>query len=667
MGTPPEEQPTWIWERTDVRRSGSSGDIAKLFKNEGTKQPGVFAAGAPRPQATLMAREVIQNSWDAAQELRTDMGADAPEFEIDFSFREYEGVAKSELVAALDLAGLAHQLGDISEQGQAHRSKVGLGPTNALDDLAGREPLRVLSITERGTTGMYGPFTDARSKLYLALISIGYTVKASGAGGSYGYGKAGLIAGSATRTVVAYTCFRERPDDPGVTRRLLGMTYWGQHQIGDLSFTGFARFGQLQDDWVKPYENDEADRLARRLGIDVRNPDRADELGTTFLLIDPEVEPEELSVAIGRNWWPAMIDSDDFHARVRRTRSGETEEFPIRPRKDPLLRPFIRALELATTPQDNTIAHEVRKDLGSAPASAGGVPIGWIGLLADLGGWSYAISDSSDDEDGAAATSHCSLVALVRGPRMVVEYFPYLPGKAPYVRGAFVAAADSLTDDLLRQTEPKAHDAWQTRVAEEGVDRRAPLLADAVMKRVRESVRDFQKRLKPPVPEVGDVRLPVFQDLFRNLMNGKGPGKPKPPPAGLRDVSVHPRQWLEVEPDGQDVHLEATVELSLSTNYTQGDSAPVIVRFTYRFLEDGTSGAPCELAVQPPPGFHRHEDGSFRGSLGRTPVVFAVRSVGYNAEWSGRFTTSADVNRNPDLSSLKSANEEEPEHSEVPQ
>lgn len=88
---------------------------------------------------------------------------------------------------------------------------------------------------------MYGPFIQARStKLFLALISVGYTVKAVGSGGSYGYGKAGLITASATRTVLAYTCFREQADDPGVTRRLLGMTYWGQHEVVN-SFTGFAR------------------------------------------------------------------------------------------------------------------------------------------------------------------------------------------------------------------------------------------------------------------------------------------------------------------------------------------------------------------------------------------------------------------------------------------
>ena len=82
---------------------------------------------------------------------------------------------------------------------------------------------------------MYGAFEGAKSKMFLALISVGYTVKGSGSGGSYGYGKAGLIAGSSTRTVYAYSCFAPQEDDvvdgKPVTRRFLGMSYWGQHSV----------------------------------------------------------------------------------------------------------------------------------------------------------------------------------------------------------------------------------------------------------------------------------------------------------------------------------------------------------------------------------------------------------------------------------------------------
>ncbi len=75
----------WYWEKTDPSHSGSSGDLSKLFKNENIKQPGVFSVGAPSADATVLAREVIQNSWDAAIEFREDSD-DASPFEIRFSF-----------------------------------------------------------------------------------------------------------------------------------------------------------------------------------------------------------------------------------------------------------------------------------------------------------------------------------------------------------------------------------------------------------------------------------------------------------------------------------------------------------------------------------------------------------------------------------------------------
>lgn len=636
-------QSTWVWERTDEKRSGSSGDVAKIFKNEGTKQPGAFAIGAPRPEATLMAREVIQNSWDAARELRAELGDAAPDFEIEFIFQDHLGESKASLIEKLALTGLAGQLERVTQQGDDARSKIGLGSSNVLDRLTTEAPLKLLTIVERGTTGMYGPFIQARSKLFLALISVGYTVKAMGSGGSYGYGKAGLIAASATRTVLAYTCFREQADDPGVTRRLLGMTYWGQHEVGVDSFTGFARFGDDDGTWVKPFVNEDADAIALSLGLDERDPSKLSDLGTTFVLVDPEVAPAELQVAIGRNWWPAMLD-EAFHPIIRHIdASGAPERLDVRPRKDPLLQSFIRGWELATTQQDNALPTDYRKDLGNSPATAGSLPLGCIGLHADLGGWSYSQVEEieQEDDDEAAHVTQVSLVALLRGPRMVVEYYPYGAGKQPFVRGVFVASES--VDDLLRQTEPKAHDAWLAKGTEEGVDPRAPIVAAAVIKKIRESVREFQKRLKPPPPDPGDVRLPVFQELFRNLMTGKGPGRPKPPPSGPRDVSVHVRQKPVVAENGVDVMLTATVDVSLATAYTISDDAPVAARFGYKFLEDGAAGEKCQLSVVAPDGFVTTDGTTYRGQLGRTPVRFELQSATYSADWSGRLVVTCDV------------------------
>lgn len=110
----------WFWEKPDAARSGAAGDLAKLFKNEQIEQPGVLSKGAPNVQATVLAREVIQNSWDAAGDLRDDLRRDhikaarsgrgsrstfrPPPFEVRFHFHTADGASKEKLVRELALA-----------------------------------------------------------------------------------------------------------------------------------------------------------------------------------------------------------------------------------------------------------------------------------------------------------------------------------------------------------------------------------------------------------------------------------------------------------------------------------------------------------------------------------------------------------------------------------
>lgn len=624
--------PRWVWEATNPTVSGSSGDISKLFRNEVVKAPGVFARNAPSNAATLMAREVIQNSADAASELRTELGDDAPEFEMDFAFEQLDGPEKAELVRNLDLHALAIRANSDDPE---MRPKLGLLPHDCLAGLDETGPLRVLKIAERGTTGMYGPFTGANSKMYLALISLGYTVKAAGSGGSYGYGKAGLIRGSGIRTVVAYTCFRSRPEEPHVTRRLLGMTYWGQHDFAGESFTGFARFGdEDEESKVRPFENERADEIAAQLGLELRDPSSADELGTTFLLIDPVVEPHDLVTAIERNWWPA-IEDDRLTATVI---DGENELVP-RPRADLVLRPFIESYDLALSNPDNQVPEKKRTPLSPVSLRDGTrVELGALGLIAEPGGWSYAVDDSDEDE----RVAHRSLVALVRGPRMIVEYLE--AGQArPYVRGVFVASED--VDKLLRQTEPKAHDAWQTRIDEGGVDEDAPEVAKAIIDRVKRNVADFRKSLKPPPRPAEDIRLPELEKLFRNLLNSKG-NEPPPPPAGERPFSIKVTQRLVPDASASmHIGLEGSIRFALFDHPELPDQVEADLTISYRFVEDGGLGEEAALDIETPNGFvSQHEKPyTYRGTVGHDYVEFRFRSQPYPADWTGKLKADAEI------------------------
>src|SRR5687768_5432573 len=98
----PDPGGPWRFERVNPDASGSWGKIGDLFRNEGGEARGHLAVDAPPTAATLMAREVIQNSWDAAQELRQDGGAVRP-FHLDFLFKRVEEDGKERLVNGLGL------------------------------------------------------------------------------------------------------------------------------------------------------------------------------------------------------------------------------------------------------------------------------------------------------------------------------------------------------------------------------------------------------------------------------------------------------------------------------------------------------------------------------------------------------------------------------------
>ena len=493
-------------------------------------------------------------------------------------------------------------------------NSVCIRPT-CLEQLSQAGVLPYLLIEESGTTGMYGPWSGDRSKMYLALATVSFHAKRAGTGGSYGFGKSGLIRGSAVRTVVAYTCFRERDDDPGVTRRLLGMVYWGQHHLGDGSYTGFARFGHTRGpDSIVPFENEEADDIADGLGIPIRDSGSPDQLGTTFLLVDPVVRPPDLVQAIERSWWPALESGRDFHAVVE---TVEGHESCPRPRKDDVLATFLDAYEVATAPPDNR--RPDRKQVVFRSMERFATP-GVLGLVADPAGWSYP---EQTEPSGNEVIEHRSLVALVRKPRMVVEY--YEAGRAaPFVRGVFVA--DDSVDEALRATEPKGHDAWQTVASKS--DDIAPAdtrCAKQIIARIKAAVAGFRQQLKPERHRHDDYVLPAFDRAMRKLL--AGPVRPR-----LTRVAA------------DSLKVSGSVSFSLTDHVPDGE-AEVAVSIRYVFLEDDRAGDDAAISVDPPAGFR--PSGGFNEFVGRlargVEARFRFETEPYRNDWTGELRANAEL------------------------
>lgn len=621
----------WVWEETDPSRSGSSGDIAKLFRHEDPKAPGALAEQMPSAAATLLAREVIQNSWDAARDLQSRVD-NTPKFEIEFNFKALVGQEKIDLVRALDITAHAGRAGGLV------RTEIGLQAQDCLETITDPSvPLRVLTINESAAAGMYGHWDSGESHMFHALVTVGFTEKRDGSGGSYGYGKAGLIAGSRIRTIAAYSAFLPDETEPDVTRRLLGMTYWGQHKAGDVRYTGFARFGErdkVDPSNVRPFENEVADKVAQTLGFECRDIRSLEELGTSFLVIDPTVDPEELVTAIELSWWPALVEGE-FTVLIN-DYDGKTL-FP-RPSRNEFLRSFIDAWDLALGKSEPRPKVDRRAEILKTQSRD---PLGTLGLTTDTSTWSYADQTDIDDQR-EQPVDHKSLVALVRGPRMVVEYYP--AGQTqPYVRGAFLA--NDAVDNLLRTTEPKAHDSWRDKSEDGDLSPEAAQIASEILDKIKYQVGQLRKEVKPVIPKADDINLPIYNQIMRRLSSGSGLGIPQPLNEA-RPISIRMDYSIEASENGL-VYVDGDVTYSLS-DQVEADSAEVELWVNYKFMEDTRIGDEVELEqkIISRGTFSRESNGAFKGVLRRGEVAkISFTSDTYSRDWTGRLNASGRVIR----------------------
>lgn len=483
-------------------------------------------SGAGLELEDLIAREAVQNSVDATDD-------DASEtVQVSFSRRSLSGTDKDDFLSSIHL----------DHQNETPLERPGILSTDRkeveLEDALGG-PLDLFLIEDFHTVGLGGTASGSEQSTsrdnYVRLcLNLGDTKKGVGQGGTYGYGKSVYWAASSLWTVIAYSTFEPTDRSDSVSARLVGVSWFKDHDFGDARFTGRAWFGDRGDPEIPllPFVDADAHAWAEKLGFNLRDESQR---GTSLMLLGAPLEPDALVRGVENWWWPRLLDGD-----LRVDVDGGD---PPDPRDRVDLDRFVRAWDLLRDreePGDN----DLRKRLSYKGTSLGDV----------------AVTCESEDEDGQDRVR----IALLRDPRMVVEYLdgPYIRYGHPISDGVFKAKA--AMNDVLAKSEPPGHDMWDHKTTR----RDRPLDEDErknigkIYSKVKSAAREFIKELREEPAEPDDRCRELERELgkYLGVEGGTRPGPGRgPSPFTVRFAN----QPHRVEENGATV-IDAKLEISLS-------------------------------------------------------------------------------------------------------
>ena len=384
---------------------------------------------------TVFVRETAQNSWDAR-------------------------VPGSETVYRLEITTVA----------PAHRPSWErlLAPPAAMQEHLGvgravRTPnLRLLSVVDRGTTGLGGPtradeIADDRRDWVSFVLNVGEKRDTAKGGGTYGYGKAVLYRLSRVGTILVYT--RTAGPDGRLSSRLIGIALGnsfdnrGRVDTEDRPFTGRHWWGDVREDHVEPLVGDVAEDIARALGL---RPFGLDESGTTLIVIDPDLDgfddvdaaARHLAATIAWQLWPIMLPERGTDRMAAEVVAGGRSFAVPDPAVSYPLRLFVAAYRRLRTPGSTSLeCGNPRRRLGRFALER-----------------SVVVPMSPDDVSQAATYAGVDgdphHVCLMRSPELVVRYHEGPPTASVHQVYAGVFRADDDLDETYAAAEPPTHDDW---------------------------------------------------------------------------------------------------------------------------------------------------------------------------------------------------------------
>ncbi len=450
-----------------MRKLSLSSEVVHAHGN--VMAPGVLnQLGRPDMNGlTVLAREAVQNSWDARKTNKSTVlfGADA-------------------------------KLLDQNQRNFLWRKVFSDIPDNLpLAEYLTQQDIYVLTIYDRGTTGLGGPTrADAPYKRgeYRDFVdfvrNVGQPPDKVLAGGTYGYGKAAFFRSSNARTICIHTRCRYKGK---LESRFIASALGKPFHTPQDNFTGRHWWGKLQNKLIEPLLGDEANEFAQNLGMPEFSKNAT---GTSILIISPFDQLEEspwhamnhFAETLLWNFWPKLVSPERKKPmKFSVTCDGKKIKIPS-PETYPPLEGFIGAYKELKGFQD--ASSKFRNLVESVDSQRPKQHLGVLSLQQYLFSKTSAFELRETQSEYLEMTHH---VALMRQPELVVKYLPGNTFANPNVAYGGVFIADKEVDAVFAESEPPTHDDWVEETFPKGRKK-------AYIRRVYQRIAEYSSQFVNP-------------------------------------------------------------------------------------------------------------------------------------------------------------------------
>jgi len=463
--------------------------------------------------------------------------------------------------------------------------------------------LRLLSVVDRGTKGLGGPtradqLAEGRRDWISFVLNVGEKRDTAQGGGTYGYGKAVLYRLSRVGTILVYT--RTAGEDDVLSSRLIGIalgsSFDSRERVDEESrpFTGRHWWGDVQEGHVEPLIGEDADEVARALGL---TPFAPGESGTTLVVIDPDLDDlddvdqaaQHLAETISWQLWPIMLPERGTERLVPEVVANGRSFTPPDPARSYPLRMFVSAYRRLPTDAGRTLeCGNPRQRLGRFALDR------QVVVPMQPSAVSLAASFAGVDGD----PHH---VCLMRSPELVVRYHEGPTTSSVHSVYAGVFRADDELDEVYAAAEPPTHDNW---VYEQltGPER---TFVRVTFQRLREVLAVFRAPVQSAASTSSRTALGAVSNYLGGLVASAFASPSEQPPTGTgkrKNAATGPSSGQTgTEPNGTGIEKPGTSSrtriVTIVEPHVEDDAGSVVLVARYAVNAQGPVQLEARLSI----------------------------------------------------------------------